>query len=436
MASTSKADLILKKRALAAAAFQRVPPVRIPDLLQSQVERLLREHPEVDIDKSITRMEAVKSFWADEELACSRQLRTLNPGAQKEKVKSWILATEQGPVKYLMDDAVAFAARSMPSTYAALYRVLSEVKRRIPDFRPRQVLDFGSGPGTSLWAIRELWPEQMKTAFLIETSAAMTSVCKSLAEGVETMPLLKYRTVLPNAGRSPRRDEKTNDLVICSFAMNEVPSMAHRMAVVNYLWTLTHNMLVIIEPGTLHGSALVRRLRDRVMTTENHRVRGQYRGLYLPASDPKAHSDLGAHVVAPCAHDGTCPMSRNVNGGICGLIQAIQAQEAKKLDKVSFSFVVMRRGFRKWGAWPLDRYKEGAPVVEPSQEDKVANLQGGWMRIVRPPTKLGNGITVPVCVPTGRNATDASLEDIKVTKDNIAMYSLASEAEMGDLWPR
>ncbi len=35
--------------------------------------------------------------------------------------------------------------------YATVYKVLKEVGRREPDFKPRTLLDFGSGVGTAIW---------------------------------------------------------------------------------------------------------------------------------------------------------------------------------------------------------------------------------------------------------------------------------------------
>ncbi len=43
----------------------------------------------------------------------------------------------------------------MPGCYAAVARVLDELRLRLPDFAPRSMLDFGAGPGTAIWAARE-----------------------------------------------------------------------------------------------------------------------------------------------------------------------------------------------------------------------------------------------------------------------------------------
>lgn len=38
-----------------------------------------------------------------------------------------------------------------------LRRVMTEVKSELPDFDPRTMLDFGSGPGTSALAVWDVW---------------------------------------------------------------------------------------------------------------------------------------------------------------------------------------------------------------------------------------------------------------------------------------
>lgn len=44
----------------------------------------------------------------------------------------------------------------MPSAYAATFNVLYEISHRLSDFKPKTILDFGTGPGTALWYVVEL----------------------------------------------------------------------------------------------------------------------------------------------------------------------------------------------------------------------------------------------------------------------------------------
>ncbi len=50
----------------------------------------------------------------------------------------------------------AYASSRMPACYAVLFRVFDELHLHLPHFAPRTMLDFGSGPGTAIWAAREV----------------------------------------------------------------------------------------------------------------------------------------------------------------------------------------------------------------------------------------------------------------------------------------
>lgn len=52
--------------------------------------------------------------------------------------------------------AAAYMAARMPACYAAVFKVLEEVSTRLPAFAPESMLDFGAGPGTAVWAAREV----------------------------------------------------------------------------------------------------------------------------------------------------------------------------------------------------------------------------------------------------------------------------------------
>lgn len=89
---------------------------------------------------------------------------------------------------------------------------------------------------------------------------------------------------------SPGRDDADRrpvDLVVASYSLCEI----HRRSfnrVVRALWASTTDMLVLIEPGTPLGFRNIMRARELVLA--------------------EADGDAGAHVVAPCPHDGPCPL--------------------------------------------------------------------------------------------------------------------------------
>ena len=54
-------------------------------------------------------------------------------------------------LQYGPREAAAYAASQMVAQHGIAHRVLTEVKKRLPDFQPKSVLDFGCGPGTVFW---------------------------------------------------------------------------------------------------------------------------------------------------------------------------------------------------------------------------------------------------------------------------------------------
>lgn len=84
----------------------------------------------------------------------------LKPGEIKTE------ADKPPPIIYKINDTLAYCAHRLPGVYACTYRVLHEVgkdflspctdcifqiQQRRPDWKPRSLLDFGSGPGTAIW---------------------------------------------------------------------------------------------------------------------------------------------------------------------------------------------------------------------------------------------------------------------------------------------
>ena len=71
----------------------------------------------------------------------------------------------------------------MPATYAANRRVFAEIRARYPSFQPRRMLDFGAGPGTSVWAAHDTWgQEAVREATLVEPSLAMLHLGRLIQE--------------------------------------------------------------------------------------------------------------------------------------------------------------------------------------------------------------------------------------------------------------
>lgn len=83
------------------------------------------------------------------------------------------------------------------------------------------------------------------------------------------------------------------------------------------LWERTAGVLVLVEPGTPAGSAHIQKARTQLLEAaalEQQAAAG--------LGSASSSSSSGAHVVAPCPHDGTCPMEGRPSW--CHFVQRFQ----------------------------------------------------------------------------------------------------------------
>ncbi|MFC5584784.1 small ribosomal subunit Rsm22 family protein [Nitratireductor kimnyeongensis] len=173
--------------------------------------------------------------------------------------------------------AKAYLATRLPATYAAVRQCLSETGARRQDFAPSHMLDVGAGPGTALWAALGEWPE-LGAATLVETSAAMRETGAKLAEALPVEA--RWHAAGVEGGLT---DIAPADLVTLCYVLDEL-APAVRDTLIDRLWALTANVLVIVEPGTPAGWQRILAARDRLIA-------------------------LGGNILAPCAHHAPCPIA-------------------------------------------------------------------------------------------------------------------------------
>lgn len=418
--------------------------------------------------------------------------------------KRWKIQSAYGDIglKYQEDEATAYVVSRMPAVYSALYRVLSEVRRRVPDFSPAKVLDFGSGTGSAFWATREVWPKSLQKVNLVEPSQSMQRAGQSLIRDLKKLPLIQsYSSLLALAQNTKKIDRQHNnnktdrkhDLVIASYVLGEIPSLKDRIAIVRQLWGLTRDILVLVEPGTPHGSSIISQMRSHILWMERRRSRKLEESPDKPCKALTTHKS-GAFIVAPCGHDGPCPLSKS--GKYCHFVQRLERTTSQLTVKRSsgaslrgfedekFSYVVFRRGQRPREAWPLDgmefetlkeqharrnledleiNYEDQLPSEieeDLTGEDRMsydsddteadaitdedegeegaasAGLGTGWGRIIYSPIRRGKRVEMDVCRATNAEGTQGSFDRIIVTKSkNPTMHRQAKRSLWGDLWP-
>jgi ribosomal protein RSM22 (predicted rRNA methylase) len=215
-------------------------------------------------------------------------------------------------------DALAYALARMPATYAAVTASLNALQEINPRFAPTSLLDVGAGPGTASWAAAEAFSSLAKFT-LLDANAALRALALNLSHESVRLNKITYqrgeaRAALAAAGAA--------DLVVASYVIAEL-SETERSALAELMWTKTRDTLLIVEPGTPSGYARIIPLRAQLIA-------------------------LGAHVAAPCPHDGPCPLS---SPDWCHFTQRLPRLRAHKqikgaelpFEDEKFSYVALTR---------------------------------------------------------------------------------------------
>jgi ribosomal protein RSM22 (predicted rRNA methylase) len=176
-------------------------------------------------------------------------------------------------------DALAYALVRMPATYAAVTAGLNALREIVPDFAPASLLDVGAGPGTATWAAAEAL-SSLTQFTLLDANSALRALALDLGSNSARLRDMTYQR---GAARAALADAEAADLVVASYMIGEIDD-AERAALAELMWAKTRGTLLVVEPGTPAGYARIIALRQQLIAE-------------------------GAHVAAPCPHDGECPLT-------------------------------------------------------------------------------------------------------------------------------
>ena len=297
------------------------------------------------------------------------------------------LAVEQMTVSYkeasgrgnrLVTDrcaVLAYAATRMPATFGAVSSAIDASLQTLDGTDAAQictVLDIGAGTGAATLAAHACLPGEI-TVTAVEREKEMIAVGQALTADCnvtwEMADVAEHVRRLAHAGM-------TYDTVIASYMTNELTD-AVRHALYADLWRITGKLLIIIEPGTKVGSAILRHARTQF-------------------------GAMGAAVCAPCPDIADCPLSED--------------------DWCHFTCRVSRS--------KLHKALKGGDV--PYEDEKFSYLALTRLpfapaenRVLRHPQKEAGRITLTLCSPDGRSIKT-------VTKRDKAAFSAARKADAGD----
>ncbi|XP_010496921.1 PREDICTED: methyltransferase-like protein 17, mitochondrial, partial [Camelina sativa] len=364
---------------LRSAAKQSLRLLVVPVRLRRAIKKYLREEDDPHIRKKVRQLSESFQEIKDTNLQLPESTaKSLADCMNSVETKRWKIQTVYGDsgLQYRDGETAAYIASRMPAVFSVCYRVLIEIRRRIPDFRPTRVLDFGAGTGSGFWAVQEVWPKSVERVNIVEPSQSMQRAGRNLIQGLKDLPLIHGYTSLLALSKEinkqckeiNEKSQRKHDLVIASYVLGEIPSLKDRITVVRQLWDLTDDLLVLVEPGTPHGANIISQMRSHILWMEKRKLR-KLENKMKKAGAEKAVLDLksGAHIVAPCPHDGKCPLENT--GNYCHFVQRLQRTSSQRsykrtkgvplrgFEDEKFSFVVFRRGQRPRELWPLDGMK-------------------------------------------------------------------------------
>ena len=147
----------------------------------------------------------------------------------------------------------------------------------------------------------------------------MRALALDLAAGSARLGDIDYRH---GEARAMLAEAAPADLVVASYMIGEIGE-AERSALIELMWSKTRDTLLIVEPGTPAGYGRIIALREQLIAS-------------------------GAHVAAPCPHDGKCPLS---TPDWCHFTQRLPRSRAHKqlkeaelpFEDEKFSYVALTR---------------------------------------------------------------------------------------------
>ena len=272
-------------------------------------------------------------------------------------------------------DRLAYISVRMPATFMANTAVFKEVQQRLSNHPIESILDLGAGPGTASWAAAQIFPNCQKFT-LIERDNKLIELGKSLANETNNTALQKAQWQQEDLSQIPSLPE--HDLVICSYALNELDQQIARH-VLQRAWSAARIALIIIEPGTMPGFALIKQFRNDLINN-------------------------GGHLIAPCPHQSECPIPPN--------------------DWCHFSQRVNRSSLHR-------QLKDGHLGYEDEKFSYIAvsksPMQSTQARVIRHPQRRPGHTQLQLCTPDG-------IENRTITRSDKSNWKRVKKTNWGDAW--
>jgi len=257
----------------------------------------------------------------------------------------------------------AYLVTRMPATFAAAHAVLRELRERLGARPISSVLDIGAGAGAASLAARACFPA-IEAITMVERDAALAAAAGQwLPEAALMLEDVTRVKPLP-----------PHDLVIAAYSLGEIAEpMAAR------LWQAARVALVVVEPGTPRGYALILKARQELL-------------------------EAGACMAAPCPAATPCPLAAP--------------------DWCHFAARVERSSIHR-------RIKDGELGYEDEKFSYLAVAREPVdlpaSRIIRRPRQHPGLIELETCTPAG-------LQSVRAPHHDRQLFRAARKAAWGAAW--
>lgn len=171
---------------------------------------------------------------------------------------------------------------------------------------------------------RQLWKDAQRKAQLNVSRKFISSRFKS------EDPTEVGRSYITYTSANSMQTSKT--LALSTFTLSELGNVADRRELIQRMWKSNAEVMVIIERGTRSGYERVMEARQQLLDLGS--------------------SEASSHVLAPCPHDGACPLLNTKD--FCHFSQRLQRPAYQRYIKKAklgtedqkYSYIVVRRGQR------------------------------------------------------------------------------------------
>ncbi|KAF9931891.1 37S ribosomal protein S22 [Linnemannia zychae] len=414
---------------------KRIGQIELPRDIQDSIRTILD-----DYDKPLIRTDALRLFGSlrstgalEDDTFAELPTKRLRSGVGELTGKDDKPMTAH-ILEYGHRESIAYIAAMAPTTYSAAKNVLEEVHKRIPNLNPKTILDFGTGPGTAVWAANEVFDGSVKYTG-VDTSMAMLEIAEEILNnmpgGGANIPDVTFKPFVSHGPTAAKYD-----VVMSSFALSELTTPALRKSTLENLWNSTNDMLILIDRGTPNGFKILAEAREQILGLDLDRIKVKPKydayGNLIPVAEPVKPEP--AHVVAP----------RKTK------------HSKENFEDAKYTYVVLRKGPRpvftpapptpvsglEAEVLPEDsatdpnikkKRTKKPPPPPPVTYDNPEDMQAasyGWSRIVVPPLKKDGHVVIDTC------ASNDHLERIIIPRSQGKIpYRDARKAMWGDLFP-